>query len=204
MMTEEHKLKLKEAREKAKEERNRNKTPDERKDEIGNQEVSGKLLEPDLSDKMDSMISGLNTVASAISKLVELQTLNKEEKKEETKKSPELTFTPKLDDETYPSAYIPPKFRKIVDDTLSPDFGIQVLDFINRTDFQLNIIVPDKYSSVAKEDKDRGLKDVRSRMIPRALGENGVKDWCTLIRRNLNKFYTKEGVQSPFNNQIQQ
>ena len=193
MMTEEHKLKLKEAREKAKEEKNKNAVV----------EITGKPAEPDLSVKMDSMISGLNTVASAISKLVELQTLPKEEKKEEVKKSPELTFNPKLDDETYPSAYIPPKFRKIVDDILSPDFGIQVVDFTDRTDFQLNVIVPDKYSSVAKEDKDRGMKDVRSRMIPRALGENGVKDWCTLIRRNLNKFYTKEGVQSPFSNQIQ-
>lgn len=189
-MTEEHKLKLKEAREKAK------------KDKLL-KEDSQETEPNELSMKMDSMISGLNTVASAIGKLVELQTLHKEEKKIEEKKEIGMTFNPKLDDETYPSAYIPPKFRKIVDDILSPEFGIQIVDFTDRTDFQLNIIIPDKYSSVIKEDKDKGVKDIRSRMIPRALGENGVKDWCTLIRRNLNKFYTKEGVQSPFNNQLQ-
>lgn len=197
-MTPEHKLKLKEARERAKKEKEAKGSVSKNIDT--NQESTE---QSELSVKMDSVISGLNTVASAISKLVELQTLNKEEKKIEEKKEIGISFNPKLDDETYPSAYIPPKFRKIVDDILSPEFGLQIVDFTDRTDFQLNIIVPEKYSSVAKEDREKGVKDIRSRMIPRALGENGVKDWCTLIRRNLNKFYTKEGVQSPFGSQLQ-
>lgn len=148
-----------------------------------------------LEVKMDAMISGLNTVAGALGKLVELQT---SDKKEESNKHPDTSFVPKIDDETYPDTYIPAKFRKIVDDILSPEFGIKIDNFDDRTDFQVNIIVPSKYSSLAKEEKEAGVQDIRSRMIPRALGENGVRDWCTMIRKNLAKYYQKEGVGSPF------
>lgn len=108
------------------------------------------------------------------------------------------TFTPKLDDETYPQSYVPPKYRKIVDDLLSPDFGIRVNDFDDRTDFQIDIIVPVKYSSLTADDKKSGIEDIRTRIVPRAMGENGVREWCTLIRKNLSRFYNKEGLQSPF------
>ena len=101
-------------------------------------------------------------------------------------------------DETYPDGYMPPKFRKIVDEILSSEFGARIIDFDDRTDFQLDIIVPEQYSSVSRLDREKGVKDIRSRTIPRALGENGVRDWCALIRKNLNRFYQHEGVKSPF------
>jgi len=190
-MTKEHKEKLRLAREKAKLEKE--KTP---------------VVNSDLSVKMDSMIAGLNTVAGALGKLVDLQTSSKVEtghfvgSDNPTKDGliAVVPFNPKLDDETYPNDYIPPKFRKIVDDILSKDFGLQIVDFPDRTDFQVNIIVPDKYSSVSKDDRMKGVQDIRSRIVPRSLGENGIREWCTLIRANLSKFYNKEGVQSPFNN----
>ncbi len=156
-----------------------------------------------IENKMDQMISGLNSVAGALGKLIEIQSQKPD--KSPTEVSPDKMkthFNPKLDDETYPSDYVPPKFRKICDEILSAEFGLQIVDFTDRTDFQINITVPEKYSSVTNEDKIKGVKDIRSRMVPRALGENGVREWCTLIRKNLNKFYTKEGVQSPFNNTI--
>ena len=156
-----------------------------------------------LEKKMDAVLSGIHTLAGAVDKLVELQTLVKENSdvkgKISTEDSKDLgNFNAKLDDETYPSDYIPPKFRKIVNEVLSPEFGLQIVDFEDRTDFQVNIIVPEKYSSVTKEDRNKGVHDVRSRMVSRALGENGIRDWCKLIRSNLNKFYTREGVASPF------
>lgn len=174
MISEEQKLKMKEGRER-------------------------KLKEKVGSDaKLDAVLAGINTLAGAVGKLVELQTADKDESVSGKKQT---NFNPKLDDETYPSDYIPPKFRKIVNEVLSPEFGLQIVDFDDRTDFQVNIIVPEKYSSVTKEDRDKGVDDIRSRMIPRALGENGIKDWCKLIRQNLNKFYTREGVASPFTSQ---
>lgn len=162
-----------------------------------------------LEEKMDAVVSGLNSVSGALAKLIELQTVSKiiqvpaaEVKTGGQGSKVKSDFNPKLDDETYPGGYMPPKFRKIVDELLSKDFGATVIDFDDRTDFQFNIIVPERYSSVPAIDRAKGVEDVRSRLIPRALGENGVKDWCTLIRRNLNKFYQKEGVASPFGTAI--
>jgi len=157
---------------------------------------------PSLDKKMDEVISGINTLAGAIGKLVDMQTARPlaDRITAESAILPVKEFIPKLDDETYPSDYVPSKFRRIVDAILSKEFGLTIVDFDDRTDFQVNIIVPEKYSSVAKEDRDKGILDVRSRIIPRSLGENGIKEWCKLIRLNLNRYYSKEGVQSPFSN----
>ena len=157
----------------------------------------------ELSNKMDSVIGGLSIVGNALSKLVELQTEEKKSNNEDHagQTQPNVTkkFVPKMDDETYPQQYVPPKYRQIVTELLSEEFGITVTDFEDRTDFQVNIVVPEKYSSVSKEDREKGVEDIRSRMIPRALGENGVREWCSLIRQNLNKYYTQSGHASPFN-----
>lgn len=160
---------------------------------VGSPEKVNPKAEIDIEEKLDAVISGLNSVAGAVSKLIELQT-----KDSTTAPVVKEKFNPSIDDETYPSEYMPPKFRKIVDETLSSDFGARVTDFVDRTDFQLDIIVPDEYSSVSVLDREKGVKDIRSRLIPRALGENGVKEWCMLIRKNLNRFYQREGVKSPF------
>lgn len=145
--------------------------------------------------KMDAMIAGLNSVTGAVLKLVEMQTSDTMKEKPEVKE----TFTPKLEDETYPTSYTPPRFRKLCDEILSSEFGLSVTDFPDRTDFQLSITVPEKFSSVPPTERQKGVQDVRSRMIPRALGENGVKEWCGLIRKNLNRHYQKEGIVTPFN-----
>lgn len=153
-----------------------------------------------IDKKLDAVISGLNSVAAAVSKLVDLQT---KERIEITgaPTSVESGFTPHVEDSTYPTGYMPPKYRKIVDEVLSPEFKARVQDFEDRTDFQFDVIVPSQYSSVSPTDKEKGVEDIRSRIMPRALGENGVREWCMLIRKNLNKFYQKEGVQSPFSTQ---
>ena len=156
-----------------------------------------------LSGKMDEMIGGLNILGGAVTKLVELQTAEKEADKEDARKEPGVkvatpAFTPKIDDETYPQQYVPAKYRAIVTELLSEDFGVTIVDFEDRTDFQVNIIVPERYSSVTKEDREKGVEDVRSRMVARSMGENGVREWCSLIRQNLNKYYTQSGKASPF------
>ena len=101
-------------------------------------------------------------------------------------------------DETYPKSYIPREYRKLVDEILSPEFGAQIDDQNFGLDFEIKVIVPDAFSSLTPKEKEQGIKDIRSRIIPRALGENGVRDWCNLIRNNLNKYFTQTGKASPF------
>ncbi len=166
-------------------------------------EKNEKKSKEDLGEKMDQMIQGLNTVAGALNKLFENQPDPKIVVQDKTENSSSSKFDPKLDDETYPSNYVPKNFRDVVDTILSPEFGITIVDFDDRTDFQVNIVIPEKYSSVPPSDREKGIQDVRSRMIPRSLGINGVKEWCTLIRKNLNKYYQQEGVTSPFNKMLE-
>lgn len=150
-------------------------------------------------EEVDPIDKKLDILIRAVSKLVELQTADKTKDKVK-ENTVGRSYTPHLDDDTYPKDYIPPKFRKIVDENLSPEFGARVVDFEDRTDFQFDIVVPEKYSSVTKEDREKGVQDIRTRIIPRALGENGVREWCQLIRKNLNRYYTNEGKASPFIN----
>lgn len=152
-----------------------------------------------VEQKIDQVIGGINVLAAAVGKLVDMQSSNSAAK-EATTASSDQKFNPKMEDSTYPQVYIPPKYRQLVDDILSPEFGISVTDFDDRTDFQIHVIVPEKYSSISPDDRKKGIQDIRSRMIPRSLGENGVREWVTLIRQNLNKYYTKEGKASPFQN----
>ena len=159
----------------------------------------------ELSGKMDQVIGAMNTVGSALAKLVEIQTTNPTEisttdEKQTSNKDQKTSFNPTMDDPTYPKKYIPPKYRQIVTELLSEDFELDITDFDDRTDFQVHIIVPERYSSITPEDRKKGVQDIRSRMVPRSLGENGVREWCSLIRQNLNRYYTKEGKQSPFIN----
>lgn len=142
----------------------------------------------------------LNTIASALAKLVELQTAKTESSfsNPQTTEPNQKVFTPTLEDESYPTNYVPPAFKKAVNEILSSEFSCRVQDFDDRTDFLFEIVVPEKYSSVSKEDRAKGVEDIRSKMISRALGINGVREWCQLVRKNLNKFYSSQGVQSPF------
>lgn len=160
-----------------------------------------KKEDPKQEDKLDQVLNGINILAGAVGKLVELQTSDKKSPETgHTKESSEREekFNPSLDDETYPEGYVPKKYREVVDEHLSPDFGIRIKEFDDRTEFQVDIIVPEKYSSVSKADREKGIKDIRTRVVSRSMGVNGVIEWCKLIRKNLSRFYAQEGIQSPF------
>jgi len=171
---------------------NTNSSADKRK-EIMKKEQDSVETKPGLEAKVNALTDNLNTLAGAVNKLVQMQ-----------KKPPvQPEITPKQEpekDETIDNSYLPPKFREIVNNILSPEFGAKVTDFEDRVDFQFTIIVPQKYSSLSKDEYEQAKGDIRSRIIPRGLGENGIKEWCKLIRLNLNKYFTKEGVKSPFEN----
>lgn len=189
-LSDEQKAKMKAGREKNKEQKSSK-----------NEKIKKEHKESSGEDTM-SVDRKLDILIGAVGKLVELQT-NAVEASSATYTgaavpTPVVEFQPQIQDETYPKSYLPPAYRKIVDGVLSKDFGAEVTDFEDRTDFMFTIVVPDKYSSVSKEDRDRGVQDRRSRMISRALGENGIKEWCQLVRKNLSKYYATEGKASPF------
>lgn len=157
------------------------------------------------SEKLDAVIEGqnkvvegMNTLATALTKMIENtpQAVGKEEMTKPVGNS--VVNRPENEDETRPTSYVPAAFRRVVNEVLSEDFGIRVTDFEDSTDFMVDIIVPEKYSSLTDRDKKMGVEDIRSRIIPRALGENGVRNWCIKIRDNLSKYYGAAGVQSPF------
>lgn len=96
------------------------------------------------------------------------------------------------------SGYVPPKYRQICDEILSSEFGFDTEEQVGSMDFTIKIIIPERYSSLTAQEKAANVQDIRSKVISRALGENGVRDWCIKVRENLNKFYTSSGVVSPF------
>lgn len=158
---------------------------------------------PKLHEKIDALldtnhqiVAGLNTLATAVSALADRNQSIASAPADVTIKKE--VPSPHMLDETRPTEYIPPSWRKIVDETLSPEFGIRIKEFDNTTDFMVDIIVPEKYSSLTPKEKELGVRDIRSRMISRSAGENGIRDWCKLIRSNLSKFYGAAGVGNPF------
>ncbi len=94
----------------------------------------------------------------------------------------------------------PPRFREVIDEVLSSEFGLKCYTFRDNTDFQIDIQVPEKFTSMPKQERDPDFVDVRSKIINRALGETGVRDWAMKIRANLTKYFTSQGLASPFQN----
>ncbi len=163
-------------------------------------DVSRPMTIEDLASGLVETNKNVATIANALAKMVENVSPagSSHIKVAETAPETKEKFTPKLDDETYPQDYMPPAYRRTIDEVLSPEFGGRVVNFDDRTDFMIEIVVPKKYSSVPKEEQDKGVEDIRSKMVSRALGVNGVREWCELVRKNLAKFYAHTGTQSPF------
>ena len=170
-----------------------------RKKKIENSETENKKEDngPSLSDVMDA-IKGLGQRVIAL---------------EEGNKVVPLTSTEVVGNEvklelptvrTYESkGFVPAEFRRMTDELLGANFGIEVKDFEDTTDFQVTIVVPDEVALKAKtltpSDVQLGHKDTRTKMISRALGSNGVREWVTKVRNNLNKTFVQAGVASPLN-----
>ena len=165
----------------------------------GNKEKEIAQPENQLEGKIDKMADAIGSLVQGVSTLIDLQTAEKKvQEAPEVIKDDKKEYNTEEDETVKSDSYVPPKFREIVDTMLSPDFGIDVQDFDDRTDFLFTVIVPEEYSSLDAKSKELKVKDLRSKMIPRAKGENGVREWVELIRKNLNKYFTQEGVASPF------
>lgn len=108
---------------------------------------------------------------------------------------------------------VPVDFVKAKNEILGEDFEIKVVAVSNLPSFWLHVIVPkdksslkenelqvpDEYMDLPIEERIKYKQDRRSKMISNAAGLNGVKDWMTLIRKNLMKTHEAEGRPFAFN-----
>lgn len=85
-----------------------------------------------------------------------------------------------------PSASIvPPAWREIINKTLGPDFGVDVVYPESGTSFQLKIIVPKEKSNASQAHLDFYKVDVRSKSLSYSEGIDGVRKYCELVAKNL-------------------
>ena len=89
-----------------------------------------------------------------------------------------------------------PRHKQLADEILGSQFTVwESYDGVLSTHFQFNIKVPDVISPLKGQ-----MPDIRTKAIMNAEGENGVRDWLMLVRKNLNKYYSENALQSPFVN----
>ena len=75
---------------------------------------------------------------------------------------------------------VPVDLLKAAKDILGEKFSFECDALKDRPAFMFTVIVPKEYSNSDVEDK-------RSRVIDNALGANGVREWCSLIKANVIK-----------------
>lgn len=168
------------------------------KSEVKNEETA-RLTIKDVNQKVEKVVESVDKIVEVVSKMnskIEGMT------KQEVKPLMETFQAPNAIASSYqPKGYVPQKYRQIVDEILSSEFGLDCIESKDNMDFEIQIIVPMRFSSLTTQEKQAGVNDIRSKVISRALGENGIRDWCIKVRQNLNKFYVSSGVTSPFSNQ---
>ena len=118
-------------------------------------------------------------------------------KPEATAKAPEpiVPTTPKAPEVNVPKEEIPnpdkmpvpPAWRKMVDETLGLDFGIDVVYPQSGSGFLFKIIVPAEKSNASLAHKEFYKVDIRTKAINYSDGIEGVRKFCELVATNLKR-----------------
>jgi hypothetical protein len=103
--------------------------------------------------------------------------------KESAKESPVPTETEIMGGTE--KAPIPPAWRKLVDELLGMDFGINISYPQTGSGFLFRIIVPEEKSNMSKDYKNFYKVDVRTKAINYNEGIDGVRKFCELVKKNL-------------------
>ena len=82
---------------------------------------------------------------------------------------------------------IPPAWRKMVDDTLGIEFGIDIVYPQAGSGFLFKIIVPTEKSNATEAHKEFYKVDIRTKAISYSDGIEGIKKFCELVANNLSK-----------------
>lgn len=142
--------------------------------------VDGPTGEPEAmfasKSEMDAVRSDISKVTDAILALSE----KLDAQKPEQKSSPVVI----AEDEGDPARRLPKTYRQIIDELLSHEFPASV-EWRTDGNFELSIEVPLKYSNATPSYLSVYKKDMRVRVIPNALAENGVREYVQSVAKNL-------------------
>lgn len=82
---------------------------------------------------------------------------------------------------------VPPSWRAMVDEILGMDFGIDVVYPQSGSGFLFKIIVPEEKSNMSKDHREFYRVDVRTKAVNYNEGIDGVRKFCELVKKNLEK-----------------
>ena len=96
--------------------------------------------------------------------------------------------------------FLHPSYKEVIENTLGNQFEAwQTYEETDDAHFMFHILIPPQLSP-SKDNKSgkKVLPDIRSKAISHAEGINGVKEWCQKVRGNLNQYYSRNAIPSPF------
>jgi hypothetical protein len=135
-----------------------------------------------------SIENKLDQVLVAIEKLTEafVKPITSQAPPDEPRPSLERTLTNEQGKapEVINTIPVPTEFRQQVDSVLNSMFGIEIEPTGDPLSMLFTVVVPEKYSRLTESQKDIGMRDVSPKVIDRAMGVNGVKEWCETVYRN--------------------
>lgn len=82
---------------------------------------------------------------------------------------------------------IPPAWRKMVDEILGLDFGIDIVYPQSGSGFLFKIIVPAEKSNASESYKEFHKVDIRTKAVSYSEGIEGVRKFCEMVKINLAK-----------------
>jgi len=82
---------------------------------------------------------------------------------------------------------VPPAWRKMVDELLGMDFGIDVVYPQTGSGFLFKIIVPEEKSNMSKDYKEFYKVDIRTKSLNYNEGIEGIKKFCESVKKNLER-----------------
>ena len=82
---------------------------------------------------------------------------------------------------------IPPAWRKMVDDILGIEFGIDIVYPQAGSGFLFKIIVPAEKSNADQAYKELYKTDIRTKAVSYSDGIEGVRKFCELVKTNLSR-----------------
>lgn len=145
---------------------------------VSNENVAEQQIKV-LSDKFDSMVSIIETLANSIADI----------RQKEDGIQHQQIIPPVEDNEIEDLTQMFPRvWRKIVDNILGKDFGTRIVDTANG-DFIMFVEVPEYLDRRLAKDDDTNKTDISTGLVRRASAPQDVQIWCEKIKKTIQKVY---------------
>lgn len=138
----------------------------------------------DVKARMDGLESKVSSVADSLEKV---SGLLERVIAVSDHKPPKLEVEPEADD-TDDSGYFPPKFRRIIDKMLGPDFKATLMES-SGGDCVLQVLIPPQWDCRQGEEKLMSKQDIRCGLVHKATDISDLEKWCSLFVTNIKKTY---------------